>query len=720
MDSIQKEQILNEYCRNEMKKLKQICYPKIHKIGGISQMDYDDLYSVALDVLRYSVERYDESRGCKFSTYLSGNISRKYSTYVRDRLREKRSDKVQYDENGNRVFTQNISLDNCIEDGMNFNKKIASNFNLEDEIGLNEDERVDSFLNKLNSIQRNILSSFMQGYRPNEVKQRLNISDKEYNEAIKSIRLNKHLSLFNKNNKGNQRKVETNSMETTKTLEVMDLDTTDSYRMDKYSLLSLLNKKSDGEIDCNYISQRAPFQWQPIQVNKFYTRILNNQPIPEIIICETIEDEEKVAYLIDGLQRLSYAEWFKENRIKIGSKGAEFTKIKYRKYELDDNGNKVVDEKGRAKYEIDTFDVIGKYYRDLPEFLQKRFDNFNINVTTFFNCTEEIIDYHIRNYNNHVAMTKSQYGITNVSNFTSRNIKLISEEHDFFKDIIKCTTNNRTKGVLEEVVARSVMALNFISDWKQDLLNVLVFIDENANDKHYTKFKELLDRLYKAGCTSIKDMFTTTNAHIWFVLYDKFTKLGIDDSEFIKFMEKFNESMKAIDKAKKDKEEYVDNFIDENTYEVFKSRSTKDKSTVVDKIESAYALLLNYLHINKEETQSEETENILDTVENNEVSTLDFIKENVSEDVTDDDLQCYEEVLDDLTLEVDNNTPLLDEQNIKSLLALVAYSFQNDIDLDKWLPDYFNRVHTYNKNSKENYLLMTHDLNKFLEKGATA
>ena len=133
---------------------------------------------------------------------------------------------------------------------------------------------------------------------------------------------------------------------------------------------------------------------------------MNNEPIPEIIICETIEDEEKVAYLIDGLQRLSYAEWFKENRIKIGSKGAEFTKIKYRKYELDDNGNKVVDEKGRAKYEIDTFDVIGKYYRDLPEFLQKRFDNFNINVTTFFNCTEEIIDYHIRNYNNHVAMTK--------------------------------------------------------------------------------------------------------------------------------------------------------------------------------------------------------------------------------------------------------------------------------------------------------------------------
>ena len=726
MDSIQKEQILNEYCGNEMHKLKQMCYPKISKIGGISQMDHDDLYSIALDVLRYSVERYDDSQDCKFSTYLSGNIDRKYSTYVRDNLREKRSGKAQYDEDGNRIFNQDVSLDNCNEDGNDLNEKVQSDFDLENEIGLN-DEKVNTFLSKVNSIERNIITLLMQGYYASEIKKILDISEKEYSESIKSIKQNKHMSLFNKNSKG-QRKVVTNNMEEQKILEVMEIDTTDSYRMDKYSLLSLLNKKSDGEIDCNYISQRAPFQWQPMQINKFYTRILNNQPIPEIIICETVEDGEKVAYLIDGLQRLSYAEWFRENRIKIGDKGAEFTKIKYRKYELDNNGNKIIDERGRAKYEIDTFDVSGKYYRDLPEFLQKRFDNFNINVTTFFNCTEEIIDYHIRNYNNHVAMSKSQYGITNVSNFTSRNIKSISEEHDFFKDIVKCTSSNKTKGTLEEVVARSIMTLNFINDWKRDLLDALLYIDENANDEHYKKFRELLDSLYKAGCTSVKDMFTTTNAHIWFAIYDKFTKLGIDDSKFVEFMEKFNESMKAIDKARKDEEEYIDSLIDNNTYEVFKRRNTKDKSTVVDKIESVYALLLSYLHINKEKTQSEEIENILDTVENNEVEInndieiINFVKEVVNPDTTEEDINTYYEMLN--RYKIDKHSPLLHWDNEPSLIALIAYTYENEMDLDDWIIDYFNRNNEFFADQKENYTYMLEDykeyLSKHTEKGSAA
>lgn len=85
--------------------------------------------------------------------------------------------------------------------------------------------------------------------------------------------------------------------------------------------------------------------------------------------------------MIDGLQRLSYAEAFKENRIKIGSAGAERHLIQYRDYVLDDNGNRVPDEEGFPEYEMKVFDVIGKYYKDLPDELKKRFNNFNINIT---------------------------------------------------------------------------------------------------------------------------------------------------------------------------------------------------------------------------------------------------------------------------------------------------------------------------------------------------
>lgn len=225
MDSIQQEQILYRYCANKMQKLKQICYPKICKIGGISQMDHDDLYSIALDVLRYSVERYDDSQGCKFSTYLNGNIDRKFSTYVRDKLREKRSGVAQYDEDGNRVFNQNISLDENAEDGTDLKDKIASDFNTEDQVFrkidnqldrgcrftasishkpiqtvLNADElclssdeieewhdEVKTYLKSLSPLQRKIIFMLADNKEQNEICGELHITVSHYNNSLKRL-----------------------------------------------------------------------------------------------------------------------------------------------------------------------------------------------------------------------------------------------------------------------------------------------------------------------------------------------------------------------------------------------------------------------------------------------------------------------------------------------------------------------------------------------------
>lgn len=74
MDSIQVEQILdkqkeiyssftneqlkiiNEYCSDNMRKLKKVCYKRIRDICGDSNMDEDDLFSIAMDVLIKSVK----------------------------------------------------------------------------------------------------------------------------------------------------------------------------------------------------------------------------------------------------------------------------------------------------------------------------------------------------------------------------------------------------------------------------------------------------------------------------------------------------------------------------------------------------------------------------------------------------------------------------------------------------------------------------------------
>lgn len=45
MDSIQKQQLLDEHASNNMAKFKKISYPLFIKFGGISEKDHDDFYS---------------------------------------------------------------------------------------------------------------------------------------------------------------------------------------------------------------------------------------------------------------------------------------------------------------------------------------------------------------------------------------------------------------------------------------------------------------------------------------------------------------------------------------------------------------------------------------------------------------------------------------------------------------------------------------------------
>lgn len=111
------QQIIDKFCANEMRELKRICYPKIRRVCGDANMDDDDIYSIAMDVLVDSVKRYDDSQG-KFETFLSSNIQNKINTYIRDtKYRAKRSN-VQKDENGKDIYVPNIPIDAPTDDGI--------------------------------------------------------------------------------------------------------------------------------------------------------------------------------------------------------------------------------------------------------------------------------------------------------------------------------------------------------------------------------------------------------------------------------------------------------------------------------------------------------------------------------------------------------------------------------------------------------------------------
>ena len=111
--------------------------------------------------------------------------------------------------------------------------------------------------------------------------------------------------------------------------------------------------------------------------------------------------------------------------------------------------------------------------------------------------------------------------------------------------------------------------------------------------------------------------------------------------------------------------------------------------------------MYEFLHINKEDLQ--------------EINLIEFVQENVNTEITEEDIEQYKDVLDDLTLNVDNSSRLMDKQNIPSLVAIVAYSFKQDIDLDDWIVQYFNENDNYILNQKENYLHSKECLDKFMK-----
>jgi hypothetical protein len=87
---------------------------------------------------------------------------------------------------------------------------------------------------------------------------------------------------------------------------------------------------------------------------------------------------------------------------------------------------------------------------------------------------------------------------------------------------------------------------------------------------------------------------------------------------------------------------------------------------------------------------------------------LNFVKINVSDDVNEEDIELYKEIAEDL---VDKS---LLTKNRASIVSIVAYSCQKDIDLEGWLPDYVLKTE-FSKDHRNNFLEMVDSLGKFLE-----
>lgn len=449
-----------------------------------------------------------------------------------------------------------------------------------------------------------------------------------------------------------------------------------TYTMDMY-----LNKMKDKDIRSDADVQRLSGQWDKSMINELVLTVLTDDYIPPIILGEECNSQ---LWIIDGLQRSTSLMTYRYGNHKITST-IEDSIILYHAKCRDENGSVKTDENGNIVWENAAFDIRNKTYHDLPDELKKKFNEYQIETVIHQECDMKRISKLIRRYNNHTSMNTSQKAFTYIDNF-ARDIRNILDKR-FFIDCGKYTEKERAKGVLERVVLESIMCMFHFDHWKKQTKQMNTYLNEHSSKEEFEKFSDNLHRLENIITEDLSELFTSKDSFIWFTLFHQFTCLEIEDKKFADFLRAFKNGLrnKSVNGEEFD-------LVDKN-------KGTKDKSVIMDKLHILETLMNEYLEIGKENRKN--------------TDMLTFVKENVNQNAIQEDIEQYEEVLDELTLNVDNTSQLLNEENRLSLVALVAYSFVNDIDLDHWIVDFFQKNHTYIRDQKENYIYMRNDLRKW-------
>lgn len=196
MEKVKQQELLDYYCENNMQRLKYISYQIFSKFGGISEKDYDDFYSIANMVLWRDVNDFDESKGIAFENILKFHLRNKFKTVMTKRNRKKRGGTE------NTYGSQELSLDAPVisdSDQKSLLEVVSNDLisNIEDQVtDLKYSDHVSKFLDNLSRKNRKIAIYIMAGYDSKDIKRIMDVSEKEYSQAIMEFRLYENICIL--------------------------------------------------------------------------------------------------------------------------------------------------------------------------------------------------------------------------------------------------------------------------------------------------------------------------------------------------------------------------------------------------------------------------------------------------------------------------------------------------------------------------------------------
>lgn len=478
----------------------------------------------------------------------------------------------------------------------------------------------------------------------------------------------------------------------------------DRVKRDTYMVSKLSGMINRGDLRDNHPQQRKSGQWDNNTRDNFIVTVIKNEDFDPIKICEQLTEQGVVLWLIDGLQRSTTIANYKAGKFALGRK-IDPCIIEYQEA--------IKGEDGGITYENVSYDLRGKAYKDLPEKLKEDFDNCPVDIVKHLDCTDEEVGRHIVRYNSGRPMVAAQK-ISAYMHNTAKYVKELSG-HAFFNDCANYSETADKNGTVDKVVSEAIMGLNFFEMWNKDAKKIGNHLNDNATEDMFRNFNIYLDRLLEVITPQTGKLFSSKNALIWFMLFDRFSKKNLSDDKFQLFLEHYDELKKIKVKVShkymlvKGSGEYTDTL---SFAELDGCKSTKDKGVIEDKLYILEMVMDDFFHISIKENE--------DTIDIQDITTKDIIKEYVYKNVDDEDIELYEMMANDFSETVENiNSAFLSEDNRPSFVALVGYADRigKSQMLNDWLPEFEKKQDLY-INQKQNFLHMKEEFEQYLKKCA--
>lgn len=458
-------------------------------------------------------------------------------------------------------------------------------------------------------------------------------------------------------------------------------------RRQVYTMNQYLENESEGYISNNVCTQRNP-KWKPI-IDGLIVTILTDDYIPPIILAE---EECGRKFIVDGGSRTAAFKMLCKGNYKIKS-SVEDPIISYKKIEKDENGKNIwVDAE---------FDIRNKTFNQFPKELQKKFYEYQVE-TVIHECDVEQAAKYLRRYNVHTAMNANEQLFIHIPKFADEIREIIQDR--FFLDCTIIKEIEKDKGVLERVVSESVMCMFHFDNWNKNGKKMAKYLNENATNEEFEMFDNNVKRLEKIITKETKELFSTKDTFVWMTFFNRFTKLGLDDSKFADFLNTFVNELR-----KKDVDGKCFDTVDEHG-------STKDKSVISDKLHILETLMNDFLHIDNIDTTDTEN-NVVEESDNTEETILSFVQKNANPEATEEDIEFYRDMVEDC-VRVDE--PVY-QQCERAVIAIMAYACtkEQDEEFEKWIQKYKNQTN-FTPSQKTNFTYMKNSFDKYIQKGATA